>query len=235
MIDVRKRMSQWQKNLDLANSLKDDEQQYQLVEITTPLGHYKITADVATQLNTEIADYRRNRNTLSLWNVLAICLENDIPVPNGAKTFFLDISRKLIEYAHDGEKQARQSISDLVLGTINEGGGHGIFRAFQHLENERDIVRRTNEFILQQILQRISGKPPLHASLEAIYEAVASELDVDPEHVKKVFRLYERDAASFSFRELLKAATSPPQVFASGLDTTPAIPDAEAHSEEPSD
>jgi hypothetical protein len=71
--------------------------------------------------------------------------------------------------------------------------------------------------------------------LEAIYETVAEEFDVEPEHVKRLFRLYEADAGSFGFRELLKATTSPPQVFASGLDTTLASPDDEVHSEEPSD
>jgi hypothetical protein len=234
MIDVRKRTLQWRENLEKTKRLGGKEQ-YPPVEITTPLGHFKITADLAAQLNAEIADYKRNRNALSLWNVLAICLENKIPVPDGVSEFFLHISRKLIGYAYDNEKQARQSISDLVLGTVNDDGGHGPFRSFQEAEKERGIVRRTNEIIIQQLRQRIAGKPPAHASLEAIYGTVASEFDVDPEHVKKVFRLYERDAASFGFRELLKAATSPPQVFVSGLDTTLAIPDAEVHSEEPSD
>jgi hypothetical protein len=235
MVDVRKRTLLWQENLERANRLKDGKQQYPPVEITTPLGHFKITADLAAQLNVEIADYKRNRNALSLWSILAICLENKIPVPDGVSEFFLHISQKLIGYACDHEKQARQSISDLVLGTVNEDGGHGAFRSFRNLEKEQDIVRRTNEIIVQQIRQRIAGKPPAHASLEAIYETVASEFDVEPEHVKKVFRLYERDAGSFGLRELLKAVTSPPQVFASGLDTTVAIPDVEVHSEEPSD
>jgi hypothetical protein len=235
MVDVRKRTLLWQKNLERANRLEDGKQKYPPVEITTPLGQFKITADLAAQLNTEIADYRRNRNALSLWNVLAICLENDIPVPDGVNKFFLDISRKLIGYARDGEKQARQSISDLVLETVNEDGGHGPFRSFQDAAKERAMVRRTNEIIFQQIRQRVAGKLPAHASLEAIYETVASEFDVGPEHVKKVFRLYERDAGGFGLRELLKAVTSPPQVCASGLDTIPAFSDAEVHSEEPSD
>lgn len=228
MIDVRKRTLQWQENLEKAERPEDGKEQFPPVEVTILPRHYEITAELAVRLNTEIADYKRNRNALSLWSVLAICLENEIPVPDGVNEFFLDISRKLIGYARDGEKQARQSISDLVLGTINEDGGHGAFRSFQNAEKERAIVRRTNEIIFQ----RIAGKPPAHASLEAIYETVASEFNVEPEHVKKVFRLYERDAGSFGVRELLKAATSPPQVFASGLDTTPAIPDAEVQSEE---
>jgi hypothetical protein len=42
--------------------------------------------------------------------------------------FFLDISQKLIEYARNGKKEARQSISDLLLGTVNEDGGQGELR-----------------------------------------------------------------------------------------------------------
>jgi hypothetical protein len=234
MVDVRKRKLQWQENLERAKRPEDREQQYPPVEVTIPR-HYEITAELAAQLNTEIANYNRNRNALSLWNVLAICLENKIPVPDKVSEFFLHVSRKLIGYARDGEQQARQSISDLVLGTVNEDGGRGAFRSFQNSEKERDIVRRTNEIIFQQISQQIAGKPRAHESLEAIYETVAPEFDVEPEHVKKVFGLYERDAGSFGLRELLKAATSPPQVFASGLDTTPARPDDEVHSDESSD
>lgn len=235
MVDVRKRTLQWQENLERTKRPEDREQQYPPVEVTTLPNHYEINSELASRLNAEIANYNRDRNALSLWNVLGICLENKIPVPDKVDEFFLQISRKLIGYARDGEQPARQSISDLVLGTVNEDGGRGAFRSFQNIEKERDIVRRTNEIIFQQISQRIAGKPPAHESLEAIYETVAPEFDVEPEHVKKVFRLYEKGAGSFGLRELLKAATSPPQVFASGLDTTPAGPDDEVHSEESSD
>jgi len=139
--------------------------------------------------------------------------------------FFLDISQKLIRYARDGEKGASPSIACLVLGTVDDDGGHGALRSFRNMERERDIVRRTNEIIFQDITQRIAGKPRTYKSLEAIYSTVANKFCVDSDHVKRVFRLYERDAGSFGLRELLEAATSPPQVFASGLDTTPAIPD----------
>jgi hypothetical protein len=67
-----------------------------------------------------------------------------------------------------------------VLGTVNENGGRGEFRSFQNAEKERDIVRRTGGIILQQV----AGKLPAHESLEAIYETVAKEFDVEPEHVK---------------------------------------------------
>jgi hypothetical protein len=152
--------------------------------------NYEITAQLAARLNAEIANYNRHRNTLSLWNVLAICLENKIPVPDKVSEFFLDISQRLIGFARNGEKQASQSISNLVLGTISEDGGRGEFRSFQNIEKERDIVRRTGEIILQ----RIAGKLPALKSLEAIYETVAQEFSVEPEHVKRLFRLYEADA-----------------------------------------
>lgn len=235
MTDVGKRRLQWQENLELAKRPEDRERQYSPVEITTPSRQYEITAELAARLNTEIAKYNRDRNALSLWHVLAICLENGIPVPDGISEFFLNISRKLIGFARNGEQQARQSISDLVLGTVNEGGGPGAFRAFQNMEKERDIVRRTNELIFQHLEQLIAHKAPTHKSLEAIYATVAPEFDVEPEHVKKIFRLYERDAGSFGLRELLEAATSAPQLFGSGLDTTSASPEAGVHSEEPSD
>jgi hypothetical protein len=231
MVNVSKRTLQWQENLEREKPPEDREQQYPPVEVTTLPCHYEITAELAAQLNAEIANYNRNRNGLSLWNVLAICLENKIPVPDEVSEFFLHISRKLVGYARDGEKQARQLISDLVLGTVNEDGGRGEFRSFQNAEKERDIVRRTGEIILQQV----ASKLPAHEPLEAIYETVAKEFDVEPAHVKKLVRLYEADAGSFGFRELLKAATSPSQVFASGLDTTLTSPGAEVHSEEPSD
>jgi hypothetical protein len=152
--------------------------------------NYEITAQLAARLNAEIANYNRHRNTLSLWNVLAICLENKIPVPDKVSEFFLDISQRLIGFARNGEKQASQSISNLVLGTISEDGGRGEFRSFQNIEKERDIVRRTGEIILQ----RIAGKLPALKSLEAIYETVAQEFSVEPEHVKRLFRLDEADA-----------------------------------------
>ncbi|BBZ99860.1 hypothetical protein [Bradyrhizobium diazoefficiens] len=231
MVDVRKRTLQWQENLERAKRPEDNEQQYPPVEVTTLPCHYEITAQLAARLNTEIANYNRHRNALSLWNALAICLENKIPVPDKVSEFFLDISQKLIGFARDGEKQASRSISNLVLGTISEDGGRGEFRSFQNIEKERDIVRRTGEIILQ----RIAGKLPALKSLEAIYETVAQEFSVEPEHVKRLFRLYEADAGSFGFRELLKAATSPPQVFASGLDTTHANPDDAIHSDDPPD
>jgi hypothetical protein len=228
MVDVKKRALQWQENLERAKPPKDREQQYPPVGVTTLPRHYEITAGLAGQLNVEIANYNRDRNALSLWNVLAICLENKIPVPDKVDEFFLNISQKLIGYSRDGKKEARQFISDLVLGTVNEDGGRGVFRSFQNVENERDIVRRFGELILQN-----AGKLESE-SLEAIYENVAEEFDVEPEHVKKLVRLHEADAGSFGFRELLKATTNPPQVFASGLDTTLTSSD-EVHSEEPSD
>lgn len=231
MVDVKKRRLQWQENLEREKRPEDRERQYPPVEVTTSPRHYEITAELAARLNAEIANYNRNRNALSLWNVLAICLENEIPVPDKVSEFFLDISRKLIGYARDGQKEARQLISNLVLGTISEDGGRGEFRSFQNAEKERDIVRRVSEIILQQI----AGKLPPHESLEAIYETVAQEFSVEPEHVKRLFRLYEADAGSFGFRELFKAATSPPQVFASGLDTTHASPNDDIHSEDQSD
>ena len=217
MVDVRKRTLQWQENLERAKPPEDREQQYPPVEVTTLPRYYEITAELAGRLNVEIANYNRDRNTLSLWSVLAICLENKIPVPDKVSEFFLDISQKLIEYARDGKKEARQSISDLVLGTVNEDGGRGEFRSFQNAEKERDIVRRTRDIILQ----KIKGKAPARKSLENIYATVATEFDVEPEHVKRLFRLYEADAGSFGFRELLDAIKRPPQVFESGLDATP--------------
>lgn len=115
-----------------------------------------------------------------------------------------------------------------MLDTISGDGGRGEFRSFQNIEKEREIVRRTGDIIFQ----RIAGELPTLRSLEAIYETVAQEFSVEPEHVKRLVRLYEADAGSFGFRELLKAATSPPQVFASGLDTTLASPDDDLHSED---
>ena len=234
MVDVRKRTLQWQENLKRANRPEDAKKQYPPVEVTTLPCHYEITAELASRLNAEIANYNRDRNTLSLWNVLAICLENKIPIPDKVSKFFLDISRELIGYARDGKKEARQSISDLVLGTVNEDGGRGEFGSFQNAEKERDIVRQTRDLILQ----KIEGNAPARKSLESIYATVAAEFHVQPEHVKKLFRLYEADAGSFGFRELLDAIKRPPQVFQSGLDTTPPpdgfIP-SRHQTEEPSD
>jgi hypothetical protein len=231
MVDVRKRMQQWMVNLEREKRPENRQQQYPPVEITTPSRDYKITAELAAQLNTEIANYNRHRNALSLWNVLTICIENRIPVPGGVGEFFLNISQKLIRYAHDGEKQARELISDLVLGTINEDGGPGKFQSYRNVEQERDIVRRVGEIALQQIESGFQK----HKTLEAIYETVAEEHSVQADHVKKLVRLYEGGAGSFDLRELFKAATSPPQVFASGLDTTSVGSDDEVHSEKPSD
>jgi hypothetical protein len=165
MVDVRKRTLQWQENLERSKRPGDRKQQYPLVEVTTSPRHYEITAELAAQINVEIANYNRDRNALSLWNVLAICLENKIPVPDKVDEFFLNISRKLIGYARDDEKQARQLISDLVLGTVNEDGAHGQFRSFREAANERDIVLRTAEIVVRQIE---SAFPTLE-SLEAIY------------------------------------------------------------------
>lgn len=137
MVDVRKRTLQWQKNLERTKRPEDREQQYPPVEVTSSPRHYEISAELAARLNTEIANYNRHRNVLSLWNVLAICLENKVPVPDKVSEFFLDISRKLIGFARDGEKQASRSISNLVLGTISGDGGRGEFRSFQNREKER--------------------------------------------------------------------------------------------------
>jgi hypothetical protein len=230
MVDVKKRRLEWQKNFELAKQAAKHKDQYGPVEITTSPRQYEITADLAAQINTELANYYRHRNALSLWNVLAICIENKIPIPDEVSEFFLNISRKLIGYARDGEEQAREFVSDLVLGTINENGGRGEFQSFQNVKKEQDIVRRTFEVTLQQIESAF----PTHKSLEAIYVTVGREFGVQPDHVRKLVQLYEGGAGSFDLRELFKAATSPPQVFASGLDTTPAIPD-EVHSEKPSD
>ncbi|MBR0866301.1 hypothetical protein JQ614_32250 [Bradyrhizobium diazoefficiens] len=231
MVDVRKRTLEWLENLERSKRPEDRERQYPPVEATTVPRHYEISTEVAARLNVEIANYNRHRNALSLWNALAICLENKIPVPDELSEFFLNISRKLIGFARDGEKQASRSISNLVLDASGQDGGPGEFRSFQNIEKERAIVHRTGEIVLQ----RIAGKLPALKSLEAIYESVASEFSVEPEHVKRLFRLYEADAGSFGFRELFKAATSPPQVFASGLDTTHANPDDNIHPEDPSD
>jgi len=231
MVDVKKRTLQWQENLELAKRPEDRERQYPPVEATTAPRHYEISAQLAARLNAEIANYNRHRNALSLWNALAICLENKIPVPDKLSEFFLDVSQKLIGFARDGEKQASRSISNLVLGTISEDGGRGEFRSFQNVEKEREIVRSTGDMILR----RIAGELPTLRSLEAIYEAVAQEFGVEPEHVKRLIRLYETDAGSFGFRELFKAATSRPQVFASGLDTTHARLEDDIHSEDQAD
>jgi hypothetical protein len=237
MVDVKKRRLQWSKNQEKSR-LKFGEREgadskltYKPVEVTTSPGHYEITAELASQINTELASYSRDGNALCLWKVLAICLESDIPVPGTARKFFFEISQKLIQFARDGVKQARESVSDLALGTINEDGGRGVFRSFVSAEKERGIVRRAENIILQQI----AGELPRHESLEAVYETVATEFDVQPEHVKKLIQLYEADAGSFGFRELLDAVTGSPQVFASGLDTTVVTPGGQVHSEEPSD
>ncbi|WP_213736052.1 hypothetical protein [Bradyrhizobium sp. dw_411] len=225
MVDRGKRTLRWQENLERAKPPAEREQQYPPVDVTNPPRHYEITAEVAARVNTEIANYNRDRNTLSLWKVLTICLENKIPIPEKVDKFFLNISHKLVGYSRDGQKEARQFISDLVLGTVNEDGGRGVFRSFHDTENERDIVRRAGDIIVQN-----AGKLEPE-SLEAIYGTVAQEFDVQPEHVKKLVRLYEADAGSFGFRELLKATTRPPQVFASGIDTTLVNPDDKGHSE----
>jgi hypothetical protein len=235
MVDVKKRRLEWQENLELAKPPAEREHQYGPVEITTSPRQYEISADLAAQINTELANYNRHRNALSLWNVLTICIENKIPIPDKVSGFFLDVSQKLIGYARDGKKGASPLIARLVLGTVDDdGGGASALRSFRNMEKERDIVRRTNEIIFQDITQRIAGKSRTYKSLEAIYSTVANELCVESKQVQRVFRLYEKDTGSFGLRELLEAATSSPQVFASGLDTTPARPD-EVHSEDPSD
>jgi hypothetical protein len=88
MVDVRKRTLQWQENLERTRRPEDREQQHPPVEVTTLPRHYEITAELAGRLNAQIANYNRDRNTLSLWNVLAICLENKIPVPDKVDEFF---------------------------------------------------------------------------------------------------------------------------------------------------
>jgi hypothetical protein len=82
MVDVRKRTQEWQENLEWAKRREDRKNQCPPVEVTTLPHHYEITAEPQAQLNTEIANYNCYRNALFLWNVLAICLENKIPVPD---------------------------------------------------------------------------------------------------------------------------------------------------------
>lgn len=230
MVDVKQRRQKWRKNFGRDPHSKKRKQQLPPVELASSRLRFDVPSELVVQINVEIANYNRDRNPLSLWIVLTICLENQIPVPEGVDDFFLNISRKLVGYARQGEPQARQFISDLVLGTTNEAGGRGVFASFLNAEKEREIVRRTNEIIIQQI----DCAFPEQKSLDAVYEIVADEFGVEPEHVKKLVRLYEGDPDGLDVRALFKAVNSPPQIHASGLDTTVgAEPDDDF--EEPSD
>jgi hypothetical protein len=80
------------------------------------------------EINDSLAIYNNTGNTLALWSALRVCLRHRRPVPDGLAQFFEEIADKLLQFSADGEKEARQLVAGLVLGTKNQGGGPSRFQ-----------------------------------------------------------------------------------------------------------
>jgi len=182
------------------------------------------TGDTALNaaINSEIALYNRSGNMLALWAVLGMCARLGIRLPEGVDEMFATIAEQFLGYAEQGEKRARESVADKVLGTRNVIGGRSVFQEYALLKRNAAIVARVFELLMLDLndLQKRrkvrparqsrkvrAGRPagmhgPKAKTQSAIYEEVAAEYDVDPATVKRLFEKEEREAGPFAYRAL---------------------------------
>ena len=100
------------------------------------------TGDVRrdAEINKEIALYNRSGNMLALWAVLGMCARAGVKLPEGVDERFATIAERLLRYAEEGEKRARESVADRVLGTRNVSGGRSVFQEYALLKRNAGIV-----------------------------------------------------------------------------------------------
>ncbi|MGC2224646.1 MAG: hypothetical protein WA624_20965 [Methylocella sp.] len=105
------------------------------------------------EINKFLAIYNKTGNNLALWSALLVCLRHRRPVPDGLAQFFEGIAEKLLQFSADGEKEARQLVPDLVLGTKSQGGGPSVFQQFRQILEERQLLELIHSRMITHIVE----------------------------------------------------------------------------------
>jgi hypothetical protein len=154
------------------------------------------------EINKFLAIYNNTGNALAAWAALLVCLGHHRPVPDGLAQFFEGIAKKLLQFSEDDQKEARQLVPDLVLGTTNQGGGPSVFQQYRQILEERRLL----ELIRSRITTITDIVDPWPARTQArVYESVAEETGRDVEYIRKLFERHDRNAGSFSIRTVRAA------------------------------
>jgi len=154
------------------------------------------------EINKFLAIYNNTGNALASWAALLVCLRHRRPVPDGLAEFFEGIAKKLLQFSEDDQKEARQLVPDLVLGTTNQGGGPSVFQQFRQILEERQLL----ELIQSRMTTITDIADPWPVRTQArVYESVAEESCRDVEYIRKLFEQYDRDAGSFGITAVREA------------------------------
>ena len=160
-----------------------------------------ITNLYSSDINKFISQYNRTGNALALWAAFRDCLQNDCPLPDGIKEFFLNIANSLIRYSINSTPKARDLVADLVLGTKNEGGGPSIFNRYAtNLKSQQLYEQTHSEMIASGIVETVKS-----FSQEKVYIKIHAKTGINSEKVCKNFEAHERNLGSFSISALRRA------------------------------
>ena len=152
------------------------------------------------EINKFLAIYNNTGNILAAWSALRVCLRHRRPVPDGLAEVFEGIAEKLLQFSADDEKEARQLVPDLVLGTRNQGGGPSVFQQFRQILEERQLLELIQSRMMTHI---VDAWPPWKHT--QVYESVADETGHRVEYIRKLFEQYDRDAGSFGISAVREA------------------------------
>ena len=110
------------------------------------------------------------------------------PVPDGLAKVFEGIAEKLLQFSADDEKEARQLVPDVVLGTKNQGGGPSVFQKYRQILEERQLLELSQSRMTTHIVE---AWPPWTQA--QVYKSVADETGRDVEYIRKLFEQHDRD------------------------------------------
>jgi hypothetical protein len=152
------------------------------------------------EINKFLAIYNGTGNILAAWSALVICFRHHRPVPDGLAEVFAGMGEKLLQFSADDEKEARQLVPDLVLGTRNQDGGPSVFQQFRQILEERQLL----ELIQSRMMTHIVDAWPPWTQTQ-VYESVADETDHRVEYIRKLFERHDRDSGSFGISAVREA------------------------------
>ena len=152
------------------------------------------------EINKFLAIYNETGNILAAWSALLVCLRHRRPVPDGLAEVFEGIAEKLLQFSADDEKEARQLVPDVVLGTKNQGGGPSVFQQFRQILEERQLLELIQSRMITHI---VDAWDPWTQT--RVYESVADETGHDVEYIRKLSERHDRNSGSFRISAVISA------------------------------
>jgi hypothetical protein len=85
--------------------------------------------------------YEESKNPLIFWEVLQVCLDEKLPIPDWVSNYFRESATKLIELADRQEKSGQRAAFEVyrALGMKKPGSGN-IFTQFQRQRREQKVI-----------------------------------------------------------------------------------------------